>query len=201
VAAMIPAITRFGGSHMAQDPAAGEAADIKHDPAQWRVEWKVAKFDGDWTGEQIDAGEAPAPFEVIEDEGNLLLIGGASVLWECLIGNGTATAAQALTYFNNGNARIGVGTSSTAEADTQTALTAGVFQGMDATYPLHTDSTGTTGSKTITWRATYGSAAANQAWNEWCVDNGTRLLNRKVAANGTKASGQTWQFTVTVSLA
>jgi hypothetical protein len=173
----------------------------KHDPAEWRVKTRLAKFDGDLTAEQIDAGEAE-PFEVIEDEGNLLLIGGVSAIWEFLIGNGTATAAQALTYFNNGNARIGVGTSSTTEADTQTALqTAGVFQAMDATYPTHTDSTGTAGSKTITFRATFGTATANQAWNEWGIDNGTRLLNRKVAANGTKASGQTWQFTVTVSLA
>jgi hypothetical protein len=72
---------------------------------------------------------------------------------------------------------------------------------MDATYPTHTDSTGTAGSKTITFRSTYASADANQAWNEWGVGNGTRALNRKVAANGTKASGQTWQFTVTITIA
>jgi hypothetical protein len=173
----------------------------KHDPAQWLVNWMVAKFDGDWTGEQIDAGEAPEPYEVIEDEGNLLVIGGVSAIWQMLIGNGTGTGGQALTYFNNGNARILVGTSSTAEVDTNTALTGSVAQAMDATYPLHTDSTGTAGSKTITFRATFGTGAANQAWNEWGLDNGTRLLNRKVAANGTKASGQTWQFTVTVALA
>jgi hypothetical protein len=105
-----------------------------------------------------------------------------------LIGNGTATAAQALTYFNNGNARILVGTSSTAEVDTNTTLTGSVAKAMDATYPTHTDSTGTVGSKTITFRSTFASADANQAWNEWGIDNGTRLLNRKVAANGTKAS-------------
>lgn len=179
-----------------------EAAENRHDPAEWRVKTTVAKFEGDWTGEQIDAGDAPAPFEVLEDEGNLLLIGGVSALWEMLIGNGTATAAQALTFFNNGNARIGVGTSATAEVDTQTALLgSGVFVAMDATYPTHTDTTGTAGSKTITFRSTYGSAIANQVWGEWGIDNGTRLLNRKVAANGTKASGQTWQFTVTVSIA
>jgi hypothetical protein len=169
-----------------------------HEPAKWTVKTEVAKFDGDWTAEQIDAGEAPAPFEVVEDEGNLLLIGGASVLWECLIGNG---GAGALSYYNNANALIAVGTGSGAEADTQTALTAAATKAMDATYPLHTDSTGTAGSKTVTYRSTFASADANQAWAEWALSNGTRLLNRKVASNGTKASGQTWQFTITITLA
>lgn len=172
---------------------------LKHDPAQWLVHTEIKKFDGDFTAEQIDAGDAGDPFEVLEDEGNLLLIGGVSLLWQLAIGN---RAVGALEYLNNANARIGVGTSSTAEADTQTALLGTpVFVAMDATYPLHTDSTGTAGSKTITFRMTAGSAIANQAWAEWGIDNGTRLLNRKVAANGTKASGQTWQFTVTVSIA
>ena len=178
------------------------AEQKKHEPVQWLVKTQLAKYDGDWTPEQIDAGEADdAHLETIEDEGNLLVIGGASALWEMLIGNGTSTGGQALTFFNNTNARIGSGTSSTAEADTNTTLTSGVFKAMDATYPQHSDSTGTAGSKTITFRSTFASGDANQAWNEWGIDNGTRLLNRKVAANGTKASGQTWQFTVTITLA
>jgi hypothetical protein len=167
-----------------------------------RVHTKIEKYLGDWTGEQVDAGLAGEPYEVVEDEGNLLVIGGVSALFQMAIGNGTATAAQALTYFNNGNARIAVGTSSTAEADTQTAMQTGsVAVAMDATYPQHTDTTGTVGSKTITFRSTFGSAVANQVWAEWGIDNGTRLLNRKVAANGTKASGASWVFTVTVALA
>jgi hypothetical protein len=168
-----------------------------------RVHTRVDKYDGDWTAEQIDQGLAGDPYEVVEDEGNLLVIGGVSVIFQTLIGNGTTTAAQALTYFNNGNARVGVGDSSTAEADTQTALQAAtnkLFVAMDATYPQHTDTTGTAGSKTITFRSTFGSAQANYAWAEWGIDNGTRLLNRKVASNGTKASGSTWVFTVTISL-
>jgi hypothetical protein len=180
---------------------AAETREKMHEPARWLVHTEIAKYEGDWTGEEIDAGEAGDPFEVLEDEGNLLLIGGASALWQMLIGNGTGTGSQALTFFNNGNARILVGTGSGGEADTQTALTGAVGKAMDATYPTHTDSTGTAGSKTITFRSTFASADANQAWAEWGIDNGTRLLNRKVAANGTKASGQTWQFTVTVSLA
>jgi hypothetical protein len=97
-----------------------------HDPAKWLVATEIAKFEGDWTGEQIDAGEAPDPFEVLRDEGNLLVIGGVSLLWELAIGN---RAAGALEYLNNANARIGVGTSSTAEVDTNTSLTGGRVQG------------------------------------------------------------------------
>ena len=179
-----------------------EPQDDRHEAIEWRVHTTIAKYDGDYTAEQIDAGEADdAHLETVEADGNLLLIGGVSALFQCLIGNGTGTGGNALTYFNNGNARICVGTASTAEADTQTTLTGLVGKAMDATYPQHTDSTGTAGSKTITFRSTFASADANQAWNEWGIDNGTRMLNRKVAANGTKASGQTWQFTVTVALA
>lgn len=170
----------------------------KHEAAKWTVHTKVAKYDGDFTAEQIDAGEAPAPFEVLEDDGNLLLIGGVSLLWELALGN---RATGALEYLNNGNARILVGTGSGAAADTDTALTSSVGKAMDATYPQHTDSTGTSGSKTITFRSTFGTSDANQVWAEWGIDNGTRLVNRKVAANGTKASGQTWQFTVTIAIA
>ena len=42
----------------------------------------------------------------------------------------------------------------------------------------------------------------NFAWAEWGVFNaasGGTMMNRKVDANGTKASGQTWQFTVTMT--
>lgn len=171
----------------------------RHEAIEWRVHTTIAKYDGDYTAEQIDAGDADeAHLETVEADGNLLLIGGVSLLWQLAIGN---RAAGALEYLNNANARILVGTSSSAEADTQTALTAAANKAMDATYPQHTDSTGTAGSKTITFRSTFASADANQAWAEWGIDNGTRLLNRKVAANGTKASGQTWQFTVTVALA
>lgn len=186
------------------------------DKNKWKVRTKVAKFEGDWNGEQIDAGLAGAPYEVVEHEDNMIMIGGSSALWETLIGNGTGTAAQTLTYFNNGNAMIGAGDSSTAEANTQTDLQAVTgsthrqFKAMDATYPIHADSVSVVGAQTITFRATFASADANFAWNEWVIANWSsatttllttgRILNRKVAANGTKASGASWQFTVTITI-
>lgn len=194
----------------AASPQASRASDRSQlgaglerpEPLRWRVRWSVAKFHGEVSGADWDAGLAE-PYELIEREGNLLLIGGASALFECLIGNGTATAGQALTYFNNANARIGVGDSTTAAADTQTGLQAATnktYKAMDATYPQHTDTTGTSSSKTITLRATFGTSDANYDWKEWCIDNGTRTLNRKQENLGTKTSAASWVFTVTVSL-
>lgn len=154
----------------------------------------------------IDAGVQP--YDVTEHEGNLLMYGGASVQWQTLIGNGTATAGQALTYFNNAQAAIGVGDSTTAAAASQTNLQAAtnkLRKAMDATYPQHTDAT-TSGAASIVFRSTFASAEANFAWQEWGVFNSAtdatgRMLNRKVESNGTKASGASWQLTATLSLA
>ena len=182
----------------------GALTEVK-EPVKWRCVYSIEKRHGDWTPEDIDAGRASEPYEVINREGNLLMYGGASCLWQCLIGNGTGTAAQTLTFFNNGNAYIGVGDSSTAAAATQTDLQAAsnkLRKAMDSTYPQHTDAT-TSGAATITFRSTYGSSDANFAWAEWGLFNGSsggRMLNRAVASNGTKASGSTWTFTVTITL-
>lgn len=179
-----------------------------HDLQLWRCHTQVDKFHGDPTLEERESGLV-LPFDTTEVDGNLLVIGGASVQWQTLIGNGTVTAGQALTYYNNANAAIGVGDSATAAADTQTDLQAAtnkLRRGMDATYPLHTDTTGTAGSKSVTYRSTFGTADANWVWNEWGLFNSPtlatgRMLNRKVEALGTKTSAATWVITVTLSLA
>lgn len=185
-----------------------------HDNQIWHCHTRVDKFEGECealgSGLAINADNfIVEAFETIEKEGNLLVIGGASVQWQTLIGNGTATASQALTYFNNGNAAIGVGDATTTAADTQTDMSAAtnkLRRGMDATYPLHTDTTGTAGSKSIVFRSTFATADANWAWQEWGVFNSPtaatgRMLNRKVESLGTKTSAATWVITVTLSLA
>ena len=180
----------------------------------WRCHTRLDKFGGDIVWDEQDgilvplqAGEIVSPFETDERHGNLLVIGGASIQWQTLIGNGTATAGQALTYFNNANAHIGVGDSSTAAADTQTDLQAAsnkLRKAMDATYPQHTDTTGTAGSKSIVFRSTFATGDANWVWNEWGIFNddvGNRMLNRKVENLGTKTSAASWVLTITLSLA
>jgi len=156
----------------------------------------------------IDTLTPSMSVEVIEHDGNLLMYGGASALWQTLIGNGTATAGQVLTYFNNTQAAIGVGDSTTTAAATHTNLQAStnkLRKARDATYPVHTDGT-TSGSASVQFRSTFGSAEGNYAWQEWGVFNsatdGTgRMLNRKVESNGTKGAGSSWTITVTLTLA
>lgn len=170
----------------------------EHQPVAWKCRWKIEKYHGD--------DQTVAPFEVVEREGNLLMYGGASCLWECLVGNGTGTASQTLTYFDNSNAHLGVGDSSTAEAATQTDLQAAtnkLRKAMDATYPSHTDGT-TSGAASITFKSTFATTDANFTWNEWALFNASssgRMLNRKVSSLGTKTSSASWVFTVTCSLA
>jgi hypothetical protein len=176
-----------------------EAHPPTHDEIKWHAKWRVEKFVGDVTQDMIDAGVV-TPYEVIEREGNLLMYGGASALWDLLIGAGNVSA------FSNANAYIGVGDSSTAAAATQTDLQAAtnkLRKAMEATYPQHTDGTGASSNAQIVFRSVFGSTDANFAWAEWGVFNASsagRMLNRKVESLGTKASGTTWTLTITLSL-
>lgn len=106
------------------------------------------------------------------------------------------------TAFNNANSSIGVGDSTAAHAFNQTDLQAAtnkLRKAMDAGYPQ-------VAGNVITFRSTFGTTEANFAWNEWAVFNTTAasggvMLNRKQEALGTKPNTQTWQFTVTVTIA
>lgn len=164
---------------------------VGHEPVQWRCQWQLEKRDGAWTGEQIDTGLAPAPYESIEGEGNLLVTAGANILWTKLTGG-------AGTVFDNTNAYIGVGDSSTAAAVGQTDLQAAsnkFRKVQDATYPQ-------VSTNQVTFRSTFATGEANFAWNEWAVFNASSagtMLNRKVEGLGTKSSGS-WTLTVTLSL-
>lgn len=186
-----------------------------HDPVMWRANWTLERFDA---RDILTAGLDPAiaqadqilaagveAYDVLERAGNLLMFGGASTLWQALIGNGTGTGGQTLTFFNNANAHIGVGNSNTAAAATQTDLQGAskTRKAMDATYPLHTDGV-VSGAATIQFKSTFATGDANYAWEEWGVFNGAsggRMLNRKVEALGTKTSAASWALTVSLTLA
>ncbi|MFI6497165.1 hypothetical protein [Nonomuraea typhae] len=173
---------------------------LTSDPIRWKASWRLKKYWGD------DVGPGAVPFDVIEREGNLLMHGGASAIWQAVIGNGTTTAGQQLTFFNAANTHLGVGDSTTAAVATQTDLQAAtnkLRKPMDATFPQHTDGT-TSANATITFRATFGTADANYAWQEWGIFNavtGGRMLNRKVESLGTKTSAASWVLMITLSLA
>lgn len=167
----------------------------------WTCEFVIRKFHGD------EAWEPDAePYDVVVTD-NAFANGGISCLWQALLGNGTATAGQALTYFSNGNAAIGVGDSTTAFAATQTDLQASTNKlriGQNATYPLHSDGTGS-GATSVVFQSTFGTSQANWSWEEIGVFNSAtaatgRMLNRKVQSLGVKTSSSSWQASATLSI-
>jgi len=132
------------------------------------------------------------PYEISSFKKNLLLNEGINAMWT-LIAGGSETA------YNATNARLGVGDSSTAEDASQTGLlgTNQYFKSLDAGYPQYG-----TNQKYVA-RATFGGTEANFTWNEFTIDNGStanKNMNRKVSAQGTKTSGQTWVLTLEITL-
>lgn len=183
----------------------------RHESARWRCQTKLERYEADIDDYRRRYGKEEGerrffaehkPAAVEEQEGNLLMYGGVSCLWEALIG---ATRTGNQLPFDNTNAYLGVGDSSTAEAATQTDLQASsnkLRKAMDATYPQHTDGT-TSGAASIVYKSTFGTSDANFAWQEWGLFNGSsagRMLNRKVSSLGTKTSAASWAFTITLSL-
>lgn len=150
------------------------------------AEWTITKYADD---QAFKRGEA---FERVHVPRNMLLNEGIQDALDLIIGAGG-------TAFSNANARLGVGDSNAAEAATQTDLQAAAnktYKAMEAGYPSRAN-------QTLAFRAVFGSADANYAWNEFCADNGAaagKTLNRKVSAQGTKASGQTWTLDLSITL-
>lgn len=176
----------------------------QHDGVRWKVKWTLDKYNEDFEDGDEAIVRGYDAYERISGDGNLLMYGGASTIWQCLIGNGTSTPDGVLTFFDNTNAHIGVGDSSTAEAATHNDLQAAsnkVRLPMDATYPIHTPGT-TSGAASIQFRITASSGQANFSWQEFGIfnsDTAGRMLNRKVTNLGTKATGS-WVLTVTITL-
>jgi len=170
--------------------------------AKWRCVTTVRKFEGDVDAyiERYGPEEGlrrfyaeNEPVAEIRREGNLLLRVGIEAIWKLVAG-------LAATAFSNTDARLGVGDDNTAAQDTDTDLIGAstAWKAMEAGYPV----VGALADKKITFRSIFGAAEGNFAWEEWAVDNGAvahKLLNRKVEALGTKASGS-WQLTVEISL-
>ena len=151
------------------------------------------------------------PFEVWQrDNVNNVLQAG----WVALLGGIAGTSIT--NKFSGTNGRIGVGTSSTAVSYTQTSLQ-GDTGGASTTsyYKLVSGAPSiSTGSSppTLTFTSAFGTGVANFAWNEFGTDNYTTdgvttqslgasyiFFNRGVVTMGTKASGQTWTATETIS--
>jgi len=109
-----------------------------------------------------------------------------------------ALAGFEATLFDNANACIGVGDGNLAFDAAQTDLqgTNKFRKGMDTGYP-------TRSANVLTFRSTYAGTEANFTWEEWGIFNaatGGTMLSRLVEYNGTKQSGQTWIFEVTITV-
>ncbi len=178
---------------------------------RWQAHMRVAKYDERASLKALRRGfERPGdddfaelgirPFEVVNTPGNLLTTAGLGRI-ATLINAGTGNLISSTT------ARVGAGNSNTAETIGQTDLQAAAgstnrwFQTCTVTIP----------SNVWTFVAVFGTADGNFSWSEWGIDIGTAtvssgntvsavLLNRKVASNGTKASGQTWTATATITI-
>jgi hypothetical protein len=98
------------------------------------------------------------------------------------------------TKYNNANAYLGTGTSSTAFAATQTDLLGSpVRKAMDATFPSRS-------ANVVTYKSTFATGDANQAWNEVGVFNAAasgQMMSRTVVSLGTKTSAASWVLTHT----
>ena len=173
----------------------------KQEVAKWKCQYRLEKRDGDINACQTPQDrlkwlENTKPYEVIEGEGNVLLNTGINEIWGLITGIQSGTNR----LFNNANARIGVGDSTTAASATQTDLlgTNKAYKGQETGFP-------TVGSQKVTFKSSFGDTEANFAWNEWVVKSVHAItptnicLNRKVEALGTK-SGGTWTLEVSITL-
>jgi hypothetical protein len=140
------------------------------------------------------------PYRVTEFAGNLITNAGWTRLMNLLTNQGATQA------FDATHTRIGVGNSNTAEAYADTDL--GAAAGSSNRWFQLVSGAGTLGTRTLSWSATFASGDGNFAWNEFGIDQGTAsgntvtavLLNHKAGiAQGTKASGQTWTATATLT--
>lgn len=173
--------------------------NVLQERAFYKTRWLIRRFADDAAFARDEAGEVVGgdgqvlPAESVV-EGNLLLSEGIGELWDLVCGLGSPTA------FDNTNAYIGVGDSTTAESAAHTDLQAAsnkTYKAQAATYPQRSGTT-------VTFQSVFGSSDANYAWQEFTVANASsgtgKNLNRKVSNQGTKASGQTWTVQLQITL-
>lgn len=161
------------------------------------TKWSIRRYDVSTWDDVLRLGAQP--YSETEVIGNVITNAG----WTRLMSLATATGStQALTATA---VRIGVGNGSDEEDYGDTDL-----QGASKWFePVQ--GAATLGTRTMAFTAAFDGSVANFDWNEFGIDVGTPtvsagatvnslLFNRKAPVNqGTKASGQTWTATATVT--
>lgn len=186
------------------------------DRARGTTLWRVDRWDADvtlWAAGRLGISQPGpgdfarlriAPYETSEFAGNLITNAGWTRLMNLLTNQGGTQALDAT------HTRIGVGDGTTpAEAYGDTDLAAAAGSTHRWFQPV--SGAGTLGTRTLSFQATFGTSDGNFSWNEFGLDItssaatagntvGTVLFNHKVGiSQGTKASGQTWTATATLT--
>jgi hypothetical protein len=156
--------------------------------ADFGLDIEKVRFKGVWKlecfreGTLIDAQEFP----------NLVTNVGGALMLDLL-------AAAGGTAFNNANAYIGIGDSTTAAAVGQTDLQAAtnkLRKAMDATFPSRS-------GQVMTYKSTFATTDANYAWNEIGLFNasstGTMFSRAVIASPFTKTSALSVVSTYTLT--
>lgn len=166
------------------------------DGLAWSASWRLEKREGGAKELGLTPEEFKAqvePFEVIEFDGNAVPDIGGAAIWDLVTGLATYTA------FDAANAQLGVGDSATVFDHTDTdlkALVNKIRKGMNGGYPTYTN-------MVVQFQADFDPGEGTWTWNEVGTFNDPaagQMLNRKVAALGTKGAGATWTLTLTVTL-
>ena len=123
---------------------------------------------------------------------NLMLDEGVDEMFDLL------TETNAIDYYTNALARMGVGNGNGAAVKTQTALLGGstAFAVMEGGFP----DLGT--AQRVDFKGSYASGIAEFAWEEFSVDNAAgpnANLQRLVSAKGTKSTGETWTAEIQIT--
>jgi len=168
------------------------------DTIRYRTRWAVTRWNSEDDREQRLIYRPGLALEMFGHFPQFSLIPGNLMLNEGLNNLLTHICAASGTKWDSGNAYLGVGTSSSAAAATDTGLVGtAVYKGMMASFPTY----GT--SQKATWKSEYLSAEANQAWEEYTLSNSNSNsgsnLNRKCSSQGTKSSGQVWELTLDIT--
>ncbi len=123
---------------------------------------------------------------------NLMLIEGIDEIWDLV------SETNAVDYYTNALARVGVGNSSTAAMDTDTALIGGstAFEAQEGGFP------NVATASRIDFKGSFADGVAEFAWEEFTVDNGSSPnanLQRLVTPKGTKSTGEVWTAEIQIT--
>lgn len=191
--------------------AVGARVDT-HDGIDWHASLNIRRWDADqtrWVAGRLGLLQPQAsdfaragvrPYSESDVEHNLLTTAGLTRITALINAGGGNAVTSTTTRVGAGN---GVGTA--AVGDTDLSAAAGSANRWFQSCAVSVS------AGVITMSATFGTADGNFAWNEWGADVGTTntsgntvaavLLNHKTSiAQGTKASGQTWTATATITL-